>query len=157
MVFKNEGDKAKKASPDEIKNIKGKKVTVAGASNNEWALTAEHSGTEAANGVGNLVAEFIVNGLVVKLGQNKAEKIGKEITAFLEKWKPNAKDGTKLKIDGYEAFGEWTVAQPMTWINAKTPFWSASCPFRALPFYLQTMPKLRHSMISSSCTIIAQG
>lgn len=87
FFFTNDDEKAQKAPHDKIVAIKGATVSVAGsdakASTEEWRLTAEHSGTEGSKGIGFLVAEFIVNGEKVQLGQGNGKRIGDEITEFL--------------------------------------------------------------------------
>ena len=87
LVFRNDDDKATKAPKDKVIAIKGAGITTIGgdakASTDQWKLTAEHSGLEGSFGAGYLIAEFIVNGQTVKLGQGNGKKIGNEITAFL--------------------------------------------------------------------------
>ena len=87
IIFINDAPKAQTANATEVERIKGKTVSPVDktikSSTEEWQLTAELSGLEKSRGIGNLRAEFIVDGTKVKLGNKKAAKVGAEITKFL--------------------------------------------------------------------------
>lgn len=77
-----------RCSPDHVKAIKGKAVTVLHSqpptsSKHEWSLTAEHASTEDGKGISILVSEFIVDGTKVKVGEKRAGPIADEIIKFL--------------------------------------------------------------------------
>ena len=87
IKFTNKQEKAEKADPENVRKIKGANIllvdSAAKASTDEWRLTVEHTGLEESFGIGQLCAEFVVDGTAVMLGQGKGSKIGKEITDFL--------------------------------------------------------------------------
>lgn len=89
LVFTSNNTKASTASHNDISNIKGKTGKVldnSGATmspTKEWALTAKPRDTENATSISQLVGDFIVDGLLVKLGSGRVSPIAKEILGFM--------------------------------------------------------------------------
>ncbi|KAH6638135.1 hypothetical protein C7974DRAFT_423057 [Boeremia exigua] len=94
--------------------IKGAVMTpvgFAGAPKLNWALTAEV-------GESNILPEAIVDGIKNKVGDHQTKVIGDQIFQFFKGWAPCSAKGCKVKINGFDNLGEWSVKWPMQPIDS---------------------------------------
>ncbi|CAG8959056.1 hypothetical protein HYFRA_00012836 [Hymenoscyphus fraxineus] len=117
MVNSNPGLKPPAVTDDQISKLKGTGVVIKDLSNainglREWKMTAEHFGQEDTEGIYKIVPEFIVDGTIVKVGDNKLEQIGQNIMNFLGAWLPYKAHDSAVLVPGFETYGTWNVQRP---------------------------------------------
>jgi len=121
IVLRNE--KGATSTPEELVRIKGAVISNAQDKVVGWRRTAETTGK---SNIERLTVEWIIDGLVVKLGVkvagvSMARKAAEEVVKDLNKFRPQ--DGVKVSIAGFEQkYGDWTVINPRQFVESAIMF-----------------------------------